>query len=203
MSMNLLNNSPRITTGFLNTVDDALPGQLVAGTAGLGPTYSGQLGGILVASGLEAARLAGNSITLYGGIYQYVRFKAGSTAANIRGGPVYWDDRENYVVTPDVPTGAPDFAGVSLNAVTKGNYGWILVGGKTHCHALANTTKAAPAIGDTLVLATAGNFDDILDATPYDGTNRKLAVGQWLEAPVDVGGGGLYLAVVEWKNPNF
>lgn len=184
----------RLTARFLNDVDDAVIGQSVSG----GQAYSGQLGAVVVLNADLAKKLSDTTVaTLYAGVYQYVKFKAGTTAANITGGPVYWDDPDNFVVTPDVPTGFPGFAGVSLNAVTKGNYGFILVEGKGLVHALANTTKTTPAIGDTVVLtATAGAADDLADATAYTGANLKKAVGQWIEAPADATPAGTYLAYI-------
>lgn len=201
MGQGLLLQPVRISTGYLNTVNDAVAGQSVAPLAGLPSFHTGFLGSAVAMAAKDAAARASVN-PLYGGIYQYVQFKAGTTAANIRGGPVYWSNAESYVVTPDVPTGVPEFAGISLNAVSGGNFGWILVEGKTHCHALATVTKAAPAIGDSLVLATAGAFDDLADATAFTGSNFKLVVGQWLEAPVSATGGGLYLARVFTRGLN-
>lgn len=183
----------RLANGFLNTVNDPVVGQSVTG----GQSYGGQLGAVMELNNAQAVKMFKASVgNGYAGKYQYVQFKAGTTAANVVGGPVYWDDIANFVVTPDVPTGVPGFAGISLSVVTKGNYGFILVDGFGDCHALANTTKGTPAIGDNLVLSTAGFFDDLADATAFDGTNLKLAVGQWLVAPADASGGGLYKAYV-------
>jgi len=185
----------RLTAQYLNEINDSVIGQSVSG----GQAYDGQLGAFMVLNAEDAAKLSKTSVgTLYAGVYQYVKFKAGTTASNIVGGPVYWSDPDNFVVTPDVPTGFPGFAGVSLNAVTKGNYGFILVEGKGLAHALANTTKGSPAAGDNLILtSTAGAFDDLADATAFTGANLKLYVGQWIQAPVDASGGGNYLAYIK------
>lgn len=184
----------RLSARGLNDIDDAVVGQSVTG----GQAYSGQLGAVMVLNAAQALAASDSAVgTLYGGVYQYVKFKAGTTAANLRGGILYWDDPDNFVVTPDIPTGNPGFAGVGINVVTKGNYGWILVEGKGAVKALANTTKTTPAIGDTVVLsATANQADDLADATAYTGANLKKAVGQWIEAPADASGGGVYLAYI-------
>lgn len=168
---------------YLNNVDDALPGQSVSGST---QTFEGQLGAVVVLNAAQALKLSYTTNgTLYAGTYQYVRFYGSQSGTTVKGGPVYWQDPDNFVVTADVPSGALGFAGVALNVVTKGNYGWILVEGKCQCQPLDNTTKGSPAAGDTMVTATIGRFDDLADATAYDGTNLKLAVGQWIEAPAD------------------
>ena len=61
--------------------------------------------------------------TLYAGRYQYVKFYVSQSGTTAGGGPVYWQDPDNFVVTPDVATGNLGFAGVALNLVPKGNYG--------------------------------------------------------------------------------
>ena len=94
-----------------------------------------------------------------------------------------------------------DFAGVAINVPTKGNYGWILVEGKCKCQPLDNTTKGTPAIGDTMVTSTIGRFDDLADATAFDGTNQKLIAGQWIQAPADATS-TLYLAYVTGARKN-
>lgn len=189
----------RITARYLNDVNDPLPGQSVSG----GQTYAGQLGGVEVLNADQALALSSGTAvaltnvgTLYAGKYQYVQFYVSQSGTTVAGGPVYWQDPDNFVVTADVPTGAPGFAGVALNVPTKGNYGWILVEGKCKCQPLDNTTKGTPAIGDTMVLATIGRFDDLADATAFDGTNQKLIAGQWIQAPADATS-TLYLAWVK------
>jgi len=189
----------RITARYLNDVNDPLIGQSVTG----GQTYTGQLGAVETLNADQALALSSGTAaaltnvgTLYAGKYQYVQFYVSQSGTTVAGGPVYWQDPDNFIVTADVPTGSLGFAGVALNTVTKGNYGWILIQGKCKCQPLDNTTKTTPAVGDTLVLATIGRFDDLADATAYDGTNLKKAVGQWIEAPADATS-TLYLA---WVN---
>ena len=176
----------RFVAKTLNTVNDAVPGGAVAGYTGQPPQYSGQVGATLTLDAATALKLSDTTVgTLYGGTYQYVQFLSTQSGTTVKGGPVYWTDPDNYVVSADVASGAPGFAGVALNVVTKGNYGWILVEGKCQCQPLDNTTKTTPAIGDTMVTASIGRFDDLADATPFDGTNQKLIAGQWIEAPAD------------------
>src|SRR5262245_46264985 len=100
----------RATNRYLNLTDDPLIGQSVTG----GQAYTGQLGDFVELNAADAAKLSDpNGKTLYAGIYQYVQFKSGSSASNVVGGPVFWDDPDNFVVTPDVPATFLGFAGVS------------------------------------------------------------------------------------------
>jgi len=193
----------RITSRYLNDVNDPLIGQSVTG----GQTYGGQLGGVEVLNADEALKLSSGTVaaltnvgTLYGGKYQYVKFYVSQTGTTVAGGPVYWQDADNFVVTAEVPTAGAGFAGVALNTVTKGNYGWILVEGKCKCQPLDNTTKGSPAIGDIMILSTIGRFDDVED--PYaTGAVSQLVAGQWLAAPVDATS-TLYLAFVKFACQN-
>lgn len=172
----------RLVSRYLNTVNDVLPGQSVTG----GQSYDGQVGATVTLNAAEALKLSDTSVgTLYGGTYQYVKFLLTQSGTTVKGGPVYWTDPDNFVVSADVATGVPGFAGVALSVVTKGNYGWILVSGKCQCQPLDNTTKTTPAIGDVMVTSTIGRFDVLADATAFDGTNLKLYAGQWIEAPAD------------------
>lgn len=171
-----------LTAKGLNAVNDPLPGQSVDG----GRSFPGQVGVAVMLNAAEALKMSDTSVgTLYAGVYQYVKFYVSQSGTTVKGGPVYWQDPDNFVVSADVATGAPGFAGVALNVVTKGNYGWILVVGKVQAQPLDNTTKTTPAIGDTMVTSTIGRFDDLVDATAFDGTNQKLIAGQWIEAPAD------------------
>lgn len=168
--------------GKLNSVNDPVVGQTVTG----GQSYGGQLGAVLVLNAAEALNLTDTSGTLtalYGGKYQYVQFLSTQSGTTVAGGPMYWSDRDNFVVTADVPTNGAGFAGIALNVVTKGNYGFIQVAGKAILH-VAAVTKATPAIGDPISTSTIGIFDDVTDANM---TNLQVArfVGVWTTAPAN------------------
>ena len=129
---NLLTNISKISTRFLDTVNDSyIGGTSPFGTGG--HPVPGMLGSAIYVNNKDAAKL-GKNTTLYGGVYMYVNFKTGSTAANVIGQPVAWDTYANaghtaYCVTPDIDaTNYVSLAGVTLYAVTKGNYGWIFCG---------------------------------------------------------------------------
>ena len=86
--------------------------------------------------------------TLYGGIYMYVGTPSGSTATPTLRHLAFWYPTDFsvaasaypgldslYVVTPDELSAGPGFpgivAGVFINTLTKGNYWWIQIAGKT------------------------------------------------------------------------
>jgi len=193
----------RVSTGFLNTVNDPVPGNSIASPTGA-LDYSGLVGQEFELTAEQAAALSKTTIgTLYAGRYKYVKCAAGSTAANARGQVVVWSDVNNYVVTPDVAAttaGLP--AGVTLNVVTKGNYGFIQVQGKATVLYRASVTDKT--LGNLIVqLTTTNTFDAIADAT---GTyisggvkGLKNIRGVAIELPTD---GGLKLASIWPANLN-
>jgi hypothetical protein len=96
--------------------------------------------------------------TLYGGVYMYVGTTLAPTAAPARGKFAFWlaanlpnGATPLYTVTSDAqPTAAiPAYiAGVFLNAVTSGNYGWIQVAGTASV--LYDSSLTAAAQGSTV-----------------------------------------------------
>ena len=135
-----------ISTGFMDTVNDANPGGAVTNIASTtGDGFSGQLGGRTEYSERDIRSAA---VDLLGGEYQYVQFKATATKAPAKGLLAFWDvaSMPGYVVTNDEPTGVSLIAGITLNAVTKGNYGFIQVSGRATCQVAAAAGTAA-AVG--------------------------------------------------------
>lgn len=186
----MANNNPtaRVTTGKFNTVDDSAVGGASGDGLGRAP---GQLGQIVEISEREAQKM---DSALHGGKYQYVKFKAGTTQSNAKGQLVAWDDIDDFVVTPD-PTTAnlAKIAGAALNAVTKGNYGWIQVSGLStvKCKATVTTTTdgtIAVAVSDTTI-----NVDSLADATATTNLQVKSYVGNFAEAPAN---GALKLVIL-------
>lgn len=172
------------TTAKLNDVNDAVCGG--SSSQGTGATL---YGGIL---GIEI-EFADNDIffdsaigTLYGGIYKYVQTRAASSASPARGQIAFWYDVDNYVVTADFVNG--EQAGVFLNSITKGNFGWIQVGGKASVLFRASITKTTPAAGDVVIVESTANVaDDLADATnPTFGgaTGIQLLLGIAIAVPV-------------------
>ncbi len=135
----------RLTNRYLNDVNDPLAGQSVTG----GQEYAGQLGSTMVLNAGEALKLSDTTVgTLYAGKYQYVKFLSTQSGTTVVGGPVYWSDADNFVVTADVPTNGAGFAGMAISVPTKGNYAWILVRGKGKLQCKGTVTNSSMAFGD-------------------------------------------------------
>lgn len=175
----------KLTQRFLNDINDAYPGVTTNGYSGQPNQYQGQVGTTLTLNAGRAADLSDTTVgTLYEGTYQYVQFYVSQSGTTVKNGPVYWQDPDNFIVTADVPAGFLGYAGNAINVVTKGNYGFIQIEGKANCQPLDNTTKGTPAIGDVMVCATIGRYDDVDD--PYATAALAGAVaGQWIQAPAD------------------
>lgn len=179
----------RMSSRYMNAINDSGVGGLPVNTIGTAQAL-GQLGDIIYLTAAKAAAMSDSSVgTLYAGFYQYVQFKSGSTAANARGQLVFWSDMDNFIVTPDVTAGTMGLvAGVTLNVVTKGYYGWMQVGGKA-------TVKCAAAVTDTtagdLAIVTqtpANTVDGFADATAFaTGKLAKSLLGTFIEAPANGG----------------
>jgi hypothetical protein len=136
---NLVKQDVLLTAPYLNQVNDSVSGgAITALPSGVtGPAYSQTIpGDRIVLDDVTALALSyTTTATLYGGIYEYDGSISGSTASPALGSPAFFraaDIGVIYQVTPDAnPTAAvPTFLrGVYLNAVSKGNWGWIQVGG--------------------------------------------------------------------------
>lgn len=183
-----------ITTGYLNTVDDALPGQPVSSGTG-DPQYKGQLGATLAFTH-EAAGKASYTNTLYGGTYQYVLSYASSSGSPARGLVAFWHDEDDYIATPDADAGTAKIAGIYLNSVTKGRYCWIQTGGLATVKFRAAITKATPAIGDLVLCQATTNVGEVIDdATAILPTTLRSVLGVAKEAPTNGG----YKLVELWE----
>src|SRR5689334_162441 len=104
-------NGLTLVSGAFNAEDVAYAGGY-QGLAGA-PCELGQI--VAVGDALALKNSKTSTGTLYAGMYQKVRFYGSSTAANARGGILCWQDRANFVVTPDqTATTEDDFAGIGL-----------------------------------------------------------------------------------------
>jgi hypothetical protein len=83
--------------------------------------------------------------------FQLVRVDPAAAAAPLVGGPAYWSDRTNYVVTTAGGTTLNQLAGVFPNASTRGNYTCIQIGGPAMVRASDANVTAAVAGADMLV----------------------------------------------------
>lgn len=177
-------------TGKLNAINDAVAGG--SASAGTGAAlYASQLGARINLSDAQIAALTYTTTgTLYGGIYQYVNFLSSATASPIKGLIAFWSTDATFIVTNDEPTGVADWAGIGLNTVTKGNFGWIQTAGKATIKFRAAITKATPAIGDLVICAAAGagadvaTADVLADATALLSTTVRRVLGNAIAAPV-------------------
>ena len=160
----------------LNLVNDGVAGgQIFALPSGVqAPPYSQTLPGDRIVLD-DASALANSSVatgTLYGGVYMYVGTLATSTAAPARGTIAFWRAAElpggatqGYTVTADAQptTSLPAYiAGVFINAVTKGNFGWIQVAGVASV--LFDTGLTATALATTVSAKVSATTASTADA---------------------------------------
>ncbi len=189
-----VDNIDYVSTGLLNTVNDPVCGGLVSSGTGAAPKL-GQLGKKVHMTQDEARTRYSASPALYSGIYQYVQFLSTSTASNAQGQVLFWvpanatvtsDGYQSYIVTPDAPTVPSMIAGITLNAVTKGNFGWIQIAGEATVLFKTGITKATPVIGDLVVLdLTPSDTADVLaDATAITSLQYRAVIGKAIDDPV-------------------
>ncbi len=151
----------RVTTGYFDTVDDEFCGGGATFNTSLAP---GQLGA-RVTIGLNAPVNVSLSVNRYEGTFQYVKTLSTDTVRPALGLLAFWSDRSTYLVTTS-DTNADQIAGVFLNSITRGNYGFIkaLEGGRTLVNFGANTPAAeevayAAADGTATANRTAATTD--------------------------------------------
>ena len=199
--------------GKLNATNDAIAGGSAAGGTGAA-LYAGLVGKRIWLDNQQALALSDTTIgTLYAGIYQYVLFSSASTATNARGQIAFWllgasqansvkTDDGQYIVTPDGSATIGDglWSGITLNTVTKGNYGWVQLAGLASIKFRAAVTSAVA--GNLAVVTTTSNLaDGIADATAITAggaAGAKNILGVCLEAPANSTISKVYL-----RNPIF
>lgn len=159
----------------LNLVNDAVCGG--ASSQGTGATLYGGILGIEVELTDTQVYYDSDVGTLLGGRYQYVQINANGTASPARGLAAFWDDPDTWLVSADAGDG--NFAGVFLNAVDLGHFGWIQKSGKATCLFAVGQTPAVKLIVCTT--SGANTFDALADGTAITTTNLKLWVGRCKE----------------------
>ena len=163
-----------LTAKFLNDVNDSAAGGVVVSLpagAPVPPTSQTLPGDKIVLDDATALALSDTAVgILFGGIYMYVQTLSSSTAAPARGAAAFYRVTDTvttpiYQVTADAqPTTAiPTFlAGVFINAITKGNFGWIQLCGTVSCLFDSAITGAA-TVGNPVTVkisaAVASTFD--------------------------------------------
>lgn len=127
------------TAKFLNDVNDAVAGGVIVSvpSGAPSPAVSQDIPGDRIALDDATALALSDTVsvgTLYGGVYQYV--KATSVTRPIQRGCIAFFKTADIGVAyntysdPDPSAGTPTHvAGIYINAITSGNFGWIQVAG--------------------------------------------------------------------------
>lgn len=165
-----------LSNRYLNDINDAASGGVIVSLppGAPSPQVSQTIpGDRIVLDDATALALSdtANTGTLYGGIYMYFGTLSTAVANPARGSAAFYRAADLpsavsglYQVTSDAqPTTAIPtlFAGVFINAITKGNFGWVQVGGVASC--LFDSAITAAAVGNPVSVkisaAVASTFD--------------------------------------------
>lgn len=152
----------QLTARFLNDVNDSVSGGTIFALPSpvQPPPYSAtQPGDAIIVDDSIAAALSDTTVgTLFGGIYTYVGTLSSAVAAPARGLAAFYRAADLpsavtalYQVTSDAQpsTTLPTlWAGVFINAITKGNFGWIQLAGVASC--LFDSSVSAATVGGTV-----------------------------------------------------
>ncbi len=209
----------RVSTGLLNTVNDAYIGGAAAGSQGLSAAnmvsqYAGQLGKAVWYGPDQIAQMFSASIgTLYGGRFRYVRLRdedVDSPALGV-GKLVFWDTtltnwQQYFQVTRDENLSSVDnavmIAGIYIGGIANGNYGFIQDIGMVPVR-FRSVLTASGAIGSRAYATGAGDTgtdQGTADVLTTDSTSLANArfLGTCVTAPV---GGALATVLLNYKNP--
>lgn len=173
MPSGLENKTQYVVTAKLNTVNDPTAGGGTSSYVGDG-RCPGALGSVVYLNVNSPTFYDSTVGTLYPGGYKRVHLVSTSTQAAARGRIAYWVNPASTTVPFDVTGDATDGnqAGVFINVITKGNYGYIQVEGLASVLFTSSVTKSTPAKKD-LVVCTAG-----------DGTGNVLADATNITSPI-------------------
>lgn len=194
-------------TNFLNATNVTTLGEFNSVIAGLGGgpiNYGSQddIGKRFIASEADLVPASASKFilstatALFGGIYQAVQVDAGATAGNVAAGKAAFiletatggaagSGALGYVVTDEAHAIAIGLmAGIFLNSVTPGNFGFIQVHGKAQC--LYNAAITDATVGDIVVVKGAGDgtFDALAAGTAVTDVVVAKNIGLALVAPV-------------------
>lgn len=211
----LTKQADHLTARRLNDVNDTVAGGAVVSLpSGIsGPIVSAtQVGDKIVLDDATALALSDTTVgTLYGGIYMYVGTLSSSTASPAVGTAAFWRAADlpggasaSYQVTADAqPTAAIPtlFAGVFINAVTKGNFGWIQIGGVATV--LYDSAVTATVVGNPVSVkisaAVASTFDSGVVVTTA--TVAFSYAGAFVGTAVDLPATSSLKRVIMQRNP--
>lgn len=206
----------RVSTGYLNTVNDTYIGGAPAGSGAAAESqYPGQLGKSYELDDNTVALLTNTSVgTLYAGRYQYVRMRADdddSPAISV-GKILFWDTtltnwQNYYQVTRDENLSSSDnavmIAGIYIGGFTGGNYGFIFTGAGLCNIRFRAVLTTAGADGSRVYAAGSGDTGSdqgTADVLTTDSTSLANAryLGNAIAAP---SGGSLTLVnMADFKN---
>lgn len=198
---------PVISTGCLNSVDDAVIGGQ-ASFAGRS-MFEGLLGARYELFQSNASLFSDTTVgTLYAGIYQYVHLHEDALDPAV-GQAAFWKLDEaagDFIVTTDPTPTTPDgtaLAGVFIGTPTPGNYCWICVEGAVAFQLIASVTDTT--LGSALVpslVSSPGNHAmwNTIDDNSGTADNPSLNYGTALVAPSN---GALILGSLICRNPRF
>jgi hypothetical protein len=183
------NKSPfYLSATYLNDVNDSLQGgQITTLPTGFSQFQQNVPGDRIVLDDTTAYALSDTTVgTLYGGVYMYVNVtwttraaavggiafftgaSVGSSAAS--GGPsVAYQVNGDAQATTVLPA---MIAGIFINAITKGNFGWIQVAGVASV--LMDSTISSTALGSLVVAKASATVASTADNTTV--TNPTAAV---------------------------
>jgi hypothetical protein len=146
-----------LSAAYLNDINDAAAGGVIVSVPAGAPLVAVSQtlpGDRIVLDDISALALSDTTIgTLYGGIYMYGQFTYTTTAA-VRGGIAFFAQADvglNYIFYGDAKpaTATPSFiAGILINVITKGNYGWIQIAGVASV--LFDSTVSATTVGSSV-----------------------------------------------------
>lgn len=183
----------QLTAKKLNDVNDSVAGgAIVSLPSGVtGPQVSAtQVGDRVLLDDATALALSDTTVgTLYGGVYEYVGTLSTSTASPARGQAAFWRTNElpggatqAYTVTADAQPSTTNpslIAGVFLNSITKGNYGWIQIAGTASClydSSLTGSLAAGAYVTPKGAAGTAAAVASTFDSNPAVATPGSAAI---------------------------
>jgi hypothetical protein len=173
----------RVNPLKLNDVNETAAGGVLTSGTGTAQAF-GQLGKTVEFADANEIFYDSTVGTLYPGKYQYVQTDSESSDSPARGLIAFWlGDPTDYVVTPDAQDG--EIAGIYINALTKGNYGYIQIEGIASVQFDASQSQGTPAVKDLVVQkSTANTADAIADGTTVTAGIAKRVLGIAYDAPV-------------------
>lgn len=173
MGADLRNNGQFVSTGDPATVDESSPFVL------------GQLGHVMAVVKTDYPKLPR--------LFQFVQRAAADATTLAAGKVAYWVDYDDFQVTMDASasfdgSGVNHVAGVFLGTKpTKGQYGYIQVGGIADVFIKETPTTVATTGGKPVIATTTDGECDVLAA--YDSSTAAVRTAQIIAKTIEAGTG--------------